>query len=163
LLTPTGGEARMFGAQPRTDRVLARVSFVAQDKPLWPWPSDRTLLLDEPLANLDPLARTEVMGQPMATVAVQCCPGPHWPPRRTTESIDALAYLAATPHTAARNGRRRSPAWRVPPPSRRRWLTIKLATLAMAALLGDAAQSLLTWTTDQFLVKPSTASPTGRC
>jgi len=129
------------------------------------WPSDRTCCCStKPLANLDPLARTEVMGQLMATLAVQYCPGPHRPPRRTTESIDALAYLAATPHTAARNGRRRGPAWRVPPPSRRRWLTIKLAALAVAALLGDAAQSLLlTWTTDQFLVKPSTASPTGRC
>jgi ABC-2 type transport system ATP-binding protein len=124
LLTPTTGEARVFGESPHTARVLARVAFVAQDKPLYDtfrvaellrmgralnpgWdndfavrrlrelriPDDRRagklsggqqaqvaialalakradlLLLDEPLANLDPLARTEMMGHLMAAVA----------------------------------------------------------------------------------------------
>ncbi|MEH1124968.1 ABC transporter ATP-binding protein [Micromonospora sp. CPCC 206061] len=124
LLTPTRGEARVLGEAPRTSRTLARVAFVAQDKPLYDgfrvsellrmgralnprWddgvarcrlaelriPLDRRagklsggqqaqialtlalakrpdlLLLDEPLANLDPLARSEIMGHLMSTVA----------------------------------------------------------------------------------------------
>jgi ABC-2 type transport system ATP-binding protein len=124
LLTPTCGEARVLGEAPQTSRTLARVAFVAQDKPLYSgfhvgellrmgrvlnprWdddlatrrlaeldiPLDRRagnlsggqqtqvaltlavakrpdlLLLDEPLANLDPLARSEVMGHLMALVA----------------------------------------------------------------------------------------------
>ncbi|GIF78574.1 ATP-binding cassette domain-containing protein [Asanoa siamensis] len=122
LLTPTSGEARIFGVPPHTADVLSQVAFVAQDKPLYDtfrvaellrmgralnraWDGDfaisrldslgiplrrragklsggqqaqlaltlamakrpRLLLLDEPLANLDPLARLEMMGHLKAT------------------------------------------------------------------------------------------------
>jgi ABC-2 type transport system ATP-binding protein len=124
LVTPTAGQARIFGRPPGGRRALARVAFVAQEKPLYDtlrvaelvrmgralnqvWDgafavrrlSDLDiplrqragklsggqqaqvaltlalakrpdlLLLDEPLANLDPLARTEVLGHLMRTVA----------------------------------------------------------------------------------------------
>jgi ABC-2 type transport system ATP-binding protein len=124
LITPTSGQARIFGLPPGGRQALARVAFVAQEKPLYDtlrvaelvrmgrvlnqvWDGDFAvrrlsdldiplrqragklsggqqaqvaltlalakrpdlLLLDEPLANLDPLARTEVLGHLMRTVA----------------------------------------------------------------------------------------------
>jgi ABC-2 type transport system ATP-binding protein len=124
LIMPTCGQARIFGLPPGGRRALARVAFVAQEKPLYDtlrvaelvrmgralnpvWDGEFAvrrlseldiplrqragklsggqqaqvaltlalakrpdlLLLDEPLANLDPLARTEVLGHLMRTVA----------------------------------------------------------------------------------------------
>ncbi|WP_084654317.1 ABC transporter ATP-binding protein [Nocardia altamirensis] len=124
LLTPTEGVARIEGVDLTRGRRGARVSFVAQDKPLYRrftamdtlrtgadlnrvWDQDRALrwlhrfevpldrpcatlsggqqaqvsfalalgakpsvlLLDEPLANLDPLVRREVMGELLTDVA----------------------------------------------------------------------------------------------
>ena len=124
LLRPTTGAVRTFGGDPTSEDTMARVAFVAQEKPLYDtftirellrlgrtlnrrWddslarerlaaldiPLTRRagrlsggqqaqvalslalakrpdlLLLDEPLANLDPLARRDVMGELMRLVA----------------------------------------------------------------------------------------------
>jgi ABC-2 type transport system ATP-binding protein len=124
LLAPTSGEVTVFGRPPRQRGTVARIGFVAQDKPLYPgftvaemlafgaWTNPRfdtgraagyiartgiplrqragklsggqraqvalalalgkrpdLLLLDEPVANLDPLARQQFLRLVMAEVA----------------------------------------------------------------------------------------------
>jgi ABC-2 type transport system ATP-binding protein len=124
LLGPSEGDIRVLGSDPRSAEVRARISFVSQDKPLYPrftvaetlrlgrelnpgWDEQRALdvvrqgqlpeqtrigqlsggqrtrvalalalgkcpdllLLDEPMADLDPLARHQLMGTLMAQAA----------------------------------------------------------------------------------------------
>jgi ABC-2 type transport system ATP-binding protein len=124
LLEPSEGEIRVLGSNPKNAEVRARISFVSQDKPLYPrftvaetlqlgrelnpgWDEQRALdvvrqgqlpehtrigqlsggqrtrvalalalgkcpdllLLDEPMADLDPLARHQLMGTLMAQAA----------------------------------------------------------------------------------------------
>ncbi|MEV5507920.1 ATP-binding cassette domain-containing protein [Streptomyces orinoci] len=81
LLQPTGGELLVYGERPGTDAARRHIAFLAQVGTLSPgqctrialalafgkWP--QLLLLDEPLADLDPLVRHEIMGLVMAEVA----------------------------------------------------------------------------------------------